>query len=734
MTGNLLALWMITLSVLLCPVRAQAGEAPVVSAPAAASPRVGMWLHPDVELDEWICHFETNPEQPPMYVHSTIQPSSWRQVAAHSSVIALNNFIFAHPLPWSVLQNTRTYAQYIDEFAAASPDSPEGVWFRRLNDNLRTPLAGLSHSGDPVAHKLVYIYAHMFGYNPDHAISLGLTPLDIMTYAWPPPGLDRLWPESFLFDDDGAGALLPRPSFKQPATRTAMANAVYFFIKHFESVGAKVYLSPWREINGYADPTRCPDEHGGCGLDSWQDLYDTYQAIIQRVADGGFDPARIAIYPTFQLESFIGINNSCVEMPVVDMVKQFYGINAASGVPFSIGISTYPSVEETGLATYRSRLQHLLDNLDSTTPVACNAMGENAASPENGIKSPDSTASLRVPRATPLTIGETSRPPWLTFQAQDAPTVMANEKLGATLANTHLHYEYRATDKVPAYPLEFVAFALGPNWAFPVTIHGVRSLWLTTASGIARHWLTPMQPFAGQLLLDGVLDADGDWDNDGVPNITFSRNPFTAGREVRRGLDDYLYSLVRDPEEGWVKESAELDDIAFTTDNCPYMPNASQADADGDGLGDGCDNCSQVPNYAQEDLDQDGFGNACDADLNNDGLLQVEVDLATVLQCQGGAMDCLARLEFPDLPSGQRPPDLRGKVALIADLNSDATIDASDVTAWHRLAANTELRASGLACAGSVPCPDPAVVMLRDGSTVTIPGVAPGQRQCAPAH
>ena len=72
--------------------------------------------------------------------------------------------------------------------------------------------------------------------------------------------------------------------------------------------------------------------------------------------------------------------------------------------------------------------------------------------------------------------------------------------------------------------------------------------------------------------------------------------------------------------------------------------------------------------------------------------------------------------------------------ALIADLNSDATIDASDVTAWHRLAANTELRASGLACAGSVPCPDPAVVMLRDGSTVTIPGVAPGQRQCAPAH
>jgi hypothetical protein len=693
-----------------------------------------MWLHADAELDEWMCYFETKPDNPPVYVHSSIQPSSWRQVAAHSSVIVLNNFIFAQPLPWSVFQDTRTYAQYVKAFAAFSPDSPEGVWYRRLNDHLRTPLANLTHSGDPMAHKLVYIYAHMFGYDPDYAISLGLTPLDPMTYAWPPKGLDGSWPESFLFDDDDAGAQRPRPSFKQPATRSAMANAVYFFIKHFESVGAGVYLSPWREINGFSDTARCPDQHGGCGLDSWQDLYDTYQAIVERVAEGNFDTARIALYPTVQLESFVHINNSCVAEPIVDMVKQFYSINAASGVPFAIGISTYPSVEDNGLATYRSRLQHLLDNLDSAAPVACDADIADVASPENSAKPPGSNTRLRVPRATPLTISETSRPPWLTFQPQDTPTVMANEKLGATMANTHLHYEYRTMDRAPAYPLQFVAFALGPNWAFPVTIHGIRSAWLTTGSGTARHWLTPMQPLAGQLLLDGALDADGDWDNDGVPNITFSSNPFTAGREVRRGLDDYFYNLVRDPERGWLKERAELDDIAFTTDNCPYVPNASQADADGDGLGDGCDNCSQVPNYAQEDWDQDGFGNPCDPDLDNNGQLQVEVDLAIVRQCQGGAMDCFTRLEFPDLPSGQHPPDLRGKIALIADLNGDAIIDAGDVTAWHRLAANTELRASGLSCAGSVPCPDPAVVMLRDGSTVTIPGVAPGQRQCAPAN
>jgi hypothetical protein len=503
-------------------------------------------------------------------------------------------------------------------------------------------------------------------------------------------------------------------------------------MKHFESVGAKVYLSPWRELNGYVDAALCPDKHGQCGLDNWQDIYDTYQAIIKRVAEGGFDPARIAIYPTFQLESFLGINNNCVDMSIVDSIKRFYRINAASGVPFAIGISTYPSAENNGLTTYRSRLQHLLDSLDSSTPVACEEVLEDVASPGNDVTPPASTVRLRLPRTTPLTISETSRPPWLTFQPQDTVTVMANEKLGATLANTHLHYEYRAIDAATAYPMEFVAFALGPNWVFPVTIHGTRSIWLSTASGIARHWLTPMQPLAGQLLLDGVLDADGDWDNDGVPNITFSSNPFTAGRDARRGLDDYFYSLVPGPEGKLIKERASLDDIAFTMDNCPYVRNASQADTDADGLGDECDNCRHVPNYAQEDLDQDGFGNLCDPDLNNDGLLQAAVDLAIVQQCQGAAMDCLTRLEFPDLPPGQLPPDMRGKIALLADLNGDAIVDAQDVSAWHRLVADADLRTSGLSCAGSVPCPDPAVVMLRDGSSVTIPGAAPHQRQCRP--
>lgn len=262
-----------------------------------------------------MCDFETNPANPLSYVHTKIQPSAWRQTVAHSSVVVLNNFIFAQPLPWSVFQNNRTYAQYIAEFQAYPAGSAEGLWYRRLNDHVHSPLVSLRQSGDPIGQKLIYIYAHLFGYDREHAISLGLAPMRDSSYAWPPKGLDQSWPASFLYDDDGTGETLPRPSFKKLETRTAMANAVYFFMKHFENVGAKVHLSPWREINGYSDATRCPDDSTKCGLDTWQDLYDTYQAIVARVGEGGFDPARIAVYPTVQLESFIGVNNRCVTTP-----------------------------------------------------------------------------------------------------------------------------------------------------------------------------------------------------------------------------------------------------------------------------------------------------------------------------------------------------------------------------------------------------------------------------------
>ena len=48
-------------------------------------------------------------------------------------------------------------------------------------------------------------------------------------------------------------------------------------------------------------------------------------------------------------------------------------------------------------------------------------------------------------------------------------------------------------------------------------------------------------------------------------------------------------------------------------DNCPGTTNPSQADTDGDLVGDACDNCPTVPNTNQYDADRDGLGDACDA-------------------------------------------------------------------------------------------------------------------------
>ena len=75
-------------------------------------------------------------------------------------------------------------------------------------------------------------------------------------------------------------------------------------------------------------------------------------------------------------------------------------------------------------------------------------------------------------------------------------------------------------------------------------------------------------------------------------------------------------------------------EIANCDDNCIDIPNADQADMDGDGVGDVCDNCEEVANPDQRDTNsgeddntslagEQRYGNICDPDFDNDGIVSI---------------------------------------------------------------------------------------------------------------
>ncbi len=111
----------------------------------------------------------------------------------------------------------------------------------------------------------------------------------------------------------------------------------------------------------------------------------------------------------------------------------------------------------------------------------------------------------------------------------------------------------------------------------------------------------------------------------------------------------------------------------------------SAPDVDSGGVPDSLDNCMTVANpppVSDCDTDMDGYGNLCDVDLNNDGLVN-GLDFVGFHECSSGSSD----------------PDGLG-----CDLNCDTLWnDLSSFRAAYE--AGTPPGPSGLACAGTVPCP-----------------------------
>jgi alpha-tubulin suppressor-like RCC1 family protein len=71
---------------------------------------------------------------------------------------------------------------------------------------------------------------------------------------------------------------------------------------------------------------------------------------------------------------------------------------------------------------------------------------------------------------------------------------------------------------------------------------------------------------------------------------------------------------------------ADGDGIGDVCDNCVSTANPSQADADGDGIGDVCDNCVSTANPNQADADGDGVGDVCDNCVNTTNPDQADTD------------------------------------------------------------------------------------------------------------
>jgi hypothetical protein len=145
----------------------------------------------------------------------------------------------------------------------------------------------------------------------------------------------------------------------------------------------------------------------------------------------------------------------------------------------------------------------------------------------------------------------------------------------------------------------------------------------------------------------------------------------------------------------------DSDGVIDGADNCPGIPNASQADGDGDLAGDACDacaadalndadgdgacgdvdNCPSLANPSQADTDGDGIGDACDTDVDGDGVTD-------------GAEPCFCPASTPGAPTTTRGCDVGQLCPCAAPLGRASWYNHREYV-WCVRAVTRELQTAG---------------------------------------
>jgi Tol biopolymer transport system component len=181
----------------------------------------------------------------------------------------------------------------------------------------------------------------------------------------------------------------------------------------------------------------------------------------------------------------------------------------------------------------------------------------------------------------------------------------------------------------PGGPLELVAVGIpgkSPGEMIDLTldIGGETLQWVTSASANAHNLYrgdlgAVASSGAGACLQGGIVPATATDTEEPEPGEGFFYTT-TGENGAGEGTAGFSSSMVeRLPLVSCPPVDTDGDTVPDESDNCPFLPNASQANADGDIDGDLCDNCPGVANPSQMDLDGDGVGDPACETLDPDG-------------------------------------------------------------------------------------------------------------------